>query len=381
MKWYFGLLIIILLATLTLFFVLQPKDERTFVLAGNDLTLMRESLASMEEGLQFYISKQKTEHDKELVKNLYPLNFLHAAIDAEEARRTSAPDYKQKLQIARAAYQSDLKNFRTAFNEAVDSDAKLVSLEGVVSKNSVLNTIDSLLKQKKLQTVSLHDLGVAVATTTPAIPTEVSQILQAAKKRTAPRYVVKLLDSACAASLTEPYFAVRPTQSIPVELIGDLMLYPGGKIQTGLAQYLKTQGADFVPVSISNYYQCPNVGSDYARIFSALSSSTEAQIYQSAGLDQLLYHIAQISIGDTQLEKKGIRQDFSPKFLFLAKSAFTGLFLAFNKSVSEEVPSIAQPDPKYTLFGSAVLWSVLRKTVSREQIVHDIAEFYKAHQE
>ncbi len=393
-------------------------------LAGEDIGALEEATANLRRTLDFYISTKTSAEEKVLLGRLYPFEFLEAIAQAESARRTfiatqslhDESTYNASVLKAIEAYEEDLTYFINAFEKSVpEGGRKHIAFEGVVTRLSMLNSLkemqtgikktrDTFLERREcLQgdtkrcnpnelLNSTTTLGVRIMShenLTP-IAREVVSMVDETKERSF-SYLVEVEKSRCAYGLPQPHlFGIQVSPTLPpVEFVGDLTVYPEAKFgSNSFAEYLRTRSVAYIPILPANFYQCPNAGSDYGRIFTALyaaeASSTEPEVVlalknQSVGISRFIQGMVVFGETDQKTRAAGIETQDTLEYYFLVRSAFPTLFLTFNPSVVEHVPSIVLEDSKNQMQESLLLWSSLREDVSRERMVHDLRAFFLAH--
>jgi hypothetical protein len=262
--------------------------------------------------------------------------------------------------------------------------------------------------------------GSGVRAETPPLVEEVlsirAELLADAALPGAP--VVALERSACVPSFPSPHYFLAREESAgplapPIEFVGDILLHRIPPAAPGpVLRYLAERGAGYYPPSPVAFYQCPGIGSDLGKIFAALdiyrefgSSSAimseggaaqllrdaleeESEGYtelalafknQSAHFEALVKEIAAFGKNDAAMKRAGIPVDVSALYLFYVKSGFPSLYLGFNASAVGESVSIYESGDAEALRERLVLWSEIRETLSREELLGHMRVFFTMH--
>lgn len=123
-------------------------------LPGVDLPRMRNAIALLATTSLALADIQKTEAEKRLVsRTLFPIEFLNAATETEEARRRflitgdveDAVTYRQSLLNTLTTYRANLDTFLRGFSAAVPHTSAHYAVMGrAISRDAILETLNSL---------------------------------------------------------------------------------------------------------------------------------------------------------------------------------------------------------------------------------------------
>lgn len=363
---------------------------------------------------------------------LYPVTFLREVARAEQARlgfihKPTAEHwgtYATQLGRTFDAYQKDLRTFTQNFKESVPEDTKAYTVpEGFITRAQSILVLETLAREvdntherfkahvtciggsvSTCEEESLPPLPATTSTTLPPAVQEILTLLREGKGRDEPTTIVALTSSHCAARQPTPHpFALyeSPEHALDFEYVGDLYFYPMSVLAGSYAKPFKERGVSYVPFSPANFYRCPNIMSDLARIAATelayeafeinpqtlagvpllyeskaieavnASSSPLRHVFanQSAGLDTLVEHIVKIREADKQSAARGMPQEEGLDYLYRVKSAFLALYLAHNPSVARNIPPLVEA---HTSTHTIRTWSDLKGEVDRGTIVHDL---------
>ncbi|MFA7310134.1 MAG: hypothetical protein WC050_04480 [Candidatus Paceibacterota bacterium] len=126
-----------------------------FAMPGVDLSQFRTAVQQLALRREELASKQKSASEARLVRRgLYPVDFLSAIADAEEARRMfldtgswdAAFTYEGSKSVALSTYAADLANYKASFSQAVprSDDILFETYTDRVSRAYILAALDTL---------------------------------------------------------------------------------------------------------------------------------------------------------------------------------------------------------------------------------------------
>lgn len=274
-----------------------------FSLAGTDPTKLLAAVVQLK-GLELQLaSLQATSSDAALIgSSLYPIDFLTDAAHLEEERQTflqegtpqAANTYIAQIGVVETAYQTDLSQFRSAFETAVPKDVgDYAGAYDDVSRSSMIQAFSSLSDDGRSVSGRVTRLAWCVAGIVqwcdssdiqlPALPVATSselaggQIAQAANIRAL--YVgaglslasttVALAQSTCIDRTASPLFTVLDNELF---WIGDArFVSSGSEANIPFFREFSQLGITYVPMSPLMYYECPNIGNDWGAAYATLA--------------------------------------------------------------------------------------------------------------
>lgn len=284
----------------------QTRRSPLFGLSGTDVDALRSAIAELETSQDSLAELQETRNARrDVARSLYPIRFLKALADAEEARRRflgSPSDdayraYNAELRRALFAYRRDLVSFERAFDRQVSNTAPLVVRTGIITKESIVTAL-SVMHERAAR---IHDermrrtrclsgaIALCAANDLKKPPVEIPEYAETSRRASlslahevvsiivaahpddrdtllARRTLVALEGSSCARELPAPHYMllyIGPEESEdapPVEsllFVGDLLSYP-------LDKELPREHL-FAFFSPTTYYLCPTIGEDISR--------------------------------------------------------------------------------------------------------------------
>jgi hypothetical protein len=337
-------------------------------LPGTDPILLRRAVSSLKQLQGKLASIQSSEREKSLVEEgLYPISFLSAATDLEEARmqflRTGSEEdasaYENAGRVALRAYQKDLTQFRTAFEKAVSPNAKRYATERkIITRNGVLSALDLFAstlarfnvvfsKRSACFRGTISDCTTADIQLPPiSIPPE--QVVSAVERSSATEVkgileraghlfiqkepVTQLSSSACIETLpgTALLFAANVPSSVEylsytrLEYIGDMRLVRSDTAtSTTFIQYFKERGVEYVPDTPLTYYGCQEVALDLGKLSAvravrAFTLATPLSAYVPHESSQTLMRLEKALITDSIVSERE-----AVEYLSLARSLTT----------------------------------------------------------
>ena len=285
-------------------------------LAGTDPAALRRGIDALASAQAKLVDAQKNSRDREAVESLYPLTYLRALANLEEARERfvasgAAPDrarYDSALQDAIAAGRHDLRVFKATFDSYAEATpGRFPTLGDTISTESmmaVLNKIDegfdTVSRERTARAACLQGLiercdnaelrtRIPDAASSPLNPaaaanvTAVRALLAAAthNQSYATNTVVALDESTCEGAYSDGPFYYLPPLTDPVrppQFLNDLFFIPTQNNTAGLSVYMKDSlGMAYSRVNPSIYYICPDVGRDNALMAAVIETARIAQ--------------------------------------------------------------------------------------------------------
>lgn len=282
-------------------------------LPETDPPALRNAAGALAHVRDTLVELQQTPAEKaDIEKSLYPIPFLYALADAEEARQKfvketnilSLEKYQQTVRVAFEAYQKNLSDFRDAFVRRVPSDTgQYVTTQKSISTDGVLAAIDVLTKGIEENRRSFERMEACLSgfvyrcniaqLALPAVSApesadrqasvsfvqrivgifKESQIVDSASEEV----LVETAHSACAdlASPAPYVFTTYESKKNPhtvVVNVSDLRLVPSkAHAQEPFFDYFVRNGAQYVYMNPFTYYNCAEFGSDLAEVFETLA--------------------------------------------------------------------------------------------------------------
>lgn len=281
-----------------------------FALPGTDIQKLREAIHSLELTQKNLSSAQKTPEEGRALEALYPIAFLEALANAEDARQQfiAYPDLERERAYTQAtsdvfeAKLSDIENFTrefTALNKpfpirlanfggtmTVDSmEAALalfrkdITLRRAAFERYVVCQQNIFMSCEKIPTTSVPLISSGGAL---AVSSQVQDILklwgEVYQKNIQDTRVVTISESRCLSSLKPPYtFAFQEIKNRKATFtstvyVGNLFFIPTNIPNAPFLNYEKnTLNMEYTPLNTFKYYVCSEVGEDMGRVFAVRS--------------------------------------------------------------------------------------------------------------
>lgn len=270
-----------------------------FGLSGTNLSELGRGIEQLEDArTQTALAQPNEKQREDIARYLYPTDFITKLARAEDSRRSFilAPSEKGMLEYfdalgsALLAYETDLRLFTDAFRRNVSDPPDLVLLQGVITKESVLSSLEAAeerIRELRLEhakrkacilgviracnpsdlreTYALETRSADKLRASVSLAKEVASIISDAHPSgndfLSKRVLVALYGSTCADGLPNPHYFLQssPVRGSAVEsliFVGDLFSYPPSD---------QAREAGFAFLSPTTYYLCPLIGRDIGR--------------------------------------------------------------------------------------------------------------------
>jgi len=286
------------------------RRQPLFSLEGTDLKTLLRALNELEAGENGLVRLQNTDLEKVRVAALYDTDLIRAAAATEQARRDflsegsafALAQYTRSQTHFMSRYQKGLEIFEREFHASVPEDSKsYATARHVITRDSMVATLEILVRRGKEASTKLsrdrlcyagfvllcRDIPLPVVTTTPKDTITESSRTRSHEARelythmrsvNTPLGITIVADeSTCVDSrYAQPLFALREYGTIFLPLatttrithIGNIRLVETARAQDVpfFALYHK-KNIPYAPVFEFNFYSCPIMDDDVARIF------------------------------------------------------------------------------------------------------------------
>jgi hypothetical protein len=282
-----------------------------FGIAGTDPTAIRRVVNELDDTLQELSDIQTDNSQKELIESIYPLSFLRALADLEEARQqllssktnADAEKYRKLAKKAIERRTEDATRFRKAVEEAlplVPKNARFPSFGGTLSAARMLEAAKQAedVREYELQLACLNgDFNICKTLPEPLrnyplvknfehseIPLVVGEILALRGELqndsgSDPRVLVSLEKSTCLASKSPPYYmTVNKERRREVRYVGDMFFASTAGSEGATMQHMHDKlGIEYAILNPMNYYTCPDVLTDMSAAYAIIGAADFAR--------------------------------------------------------------------------------------------------------
>lgn len=289
-------------------------------LPGVTTSQTRDIITNLEILQQELAAIQSAPVEKTLVTQaLYPIHFLRAMTDVEDARReflhsgnrATLYAYEKKQDIALVAFKRDLERYRAAFIELVPDTSQQFELGDMyVSYDSVLQTLEALKKANgHIRTLYEHRISclrgfirtcpsLELPALSPVLKEDISEselaladdIVYLFKQvattspvsRESPNIpIIALSQSHCTDGSGPPLFSIIPVVSTvglvsfaKVNFVGDIRFIDSHSLdEVPFFRFFATRNVTYIPTSPLLHYGCPTFALDAAAVNSVYAVS------------------------------------------------------------------------------------------------------------
>lgn len=294
-----------------------------FGLAGTDPSALKDAVQALSHATQEVASAATSSADSFLIRtSLYPLSFLNALADLEDARerfitsgtQTNALLYRAALHRAAWAGQTDSKRFQKAMWRLFNGKRFIMhGIGGPISSEDLTRTAwnitlamdmvsEHIQKRERciggdISACDVRDISFALpavsvpswqkSSTLPAQAEKNRRLMIRASDNTKDmeRPIIALQTSKCLGSLEVPYY-VTPRNRIGTDdsffFLGELFFAKTDGSTNTLHRYLgETEGISYMPVNQLTFYMCPDTQDDSGRARAILAAASYAHSHPS----------------------------------------------------------------------------------------------------
>lgn len=277
------------------------------------------AVALLKEQQEYLALSQKDGGEEDLVRtSLYPIRFLESAASLEQARHTfiesgaqaDAAHYRSLLKSTLHTYAHDLKQFRSAFQTVVPSNAPAYGTDTyIIDYPGMMGALAMLEKgagnmRRSLLMRTLCTRGIIVACnpddirlpeiqnrdkevrTGVDVTQDVTALYRAAGFKLSEEPSVTLTTSSCIPDNTPATFSFLRYSNPASEhyfaplFTGDILFIRSALYTSSpFYQYFHDNGIGYVPVDPLTYYECPESARDFASTLAILEIIRFAKAY------------------------------------------------------------------------------------------------------
>jgi len=293
------------------------RRSPVFGLEGDDPAQLDAAVSNLVSAQQGLAKLQHTSTSSALVlSSLYPIDFLRALAALEQSRQsflhsgsdTDLSAYIDAQRATLAAYEKNLRSFRSAFEQAVPADvAEYGTTAGVVDRNSSLASLDGLgnmatddtklLERRELclsgstafcnadelALPTLPDVSPLRQASSPAFLKNVLSIYTDASDKGPVQQVVELAQGTCVRDVDAPpiyalYASGNPAIPLPwLTFAGDILVIRAAQYpDIPYYQYYLAHDVSYVAWRPSTHYTCPDFDTDFGAVFAVQAAEQAA---------------------------------------------------------------------------------------------------------